>query len=188
MNRRPAKPGEWWFALSFLCLLLAPVLLMITLETQKKIAALEKDSFVAAATVIGRRMQEHTKTGTKNRTLSTTSYLLTLSYDLMSKNRFADSNAGKAYLPSKDPVLSTGEIEVSRNSYDQLPEGHATLAAYLPGQADSLMLADEAKRLAKGVQTMIQGAIVVLALALGLFAAKLGFTARRAARLAAEAR
>jgi hypothetical protein len=184
MSQKPARPGEWWLVLSVLGLLVGPVLIGITVEMDAEVAAMKKDGVVSEAVVVSRRSEERTRTSNKGRTRTSTSYLLTLSYDLMSKNRFADWNEGKVYEPAKYPAKTTAEIEVSQAHYESLTDGAKTMAVMLPGQFKSLALADEMKRLATGVQSMIQYAVSAAAILLGFWSGWRWWKARKAAKLA----
>lgn len=179
-QKRKSKPGEWWFVTAIVCALVAPVLIGITLETEAKVATIRKEGVVAEAVVKGHRTEEHTSTGTKGRTRSTTSYLLSLSYDLMSKNRFVEWNAGKAYLPSPNPAQGTAEIEVSQAQYNELSDGTQTLVALIPYQSDTMKLASEMKWLASGTQSLIQFCIAGVAALMAIWAGWRGWKARRA--------
>lgn len=184
MSSRPSKPGEWWLIVSFSCVLIAPVLIGITFESGKEVAAMKKLGVVAEAEVMSRRTEEHTHNRKKGRTSSTTSYLLTLSYDLMSKNTFSAWNESGAYTPSKYPAKASGEFEVTQAQYDALPEGTKTMAAHIPDQYKSLNLAEEMKWQASGVQSMIQYAISGVLLLIAVWSGRRGWKARKAAKAA----
>lgn len=180
IQKPKTKPGEWWFVASILFLVTSPVLFFITLDIDAKVAIIQKDGVVSEAVVKGHRTEEHTHTNSKGRTRSTTSYLLNLSYDLMSKNRFSDWNAGKPYLPSPNPANSTTEIEVKKPQYEELADGAQTMVALIPYKTETMKLASEMKWLASGTQSMIQYAISAVGLVVGIWTGLRGWKLRRA--------
>ncbi len=173
------KPGEWWFVASFLCLLCAPVLFFVTQETDQKIQAIVKDGIVSEAVVKLKYSREVAHTSSTGKARSTTSYMLSLSYDLMSKNRYADWSAGKAYVAPPYPAQTTAEIEVSKSDHESLKEGDKTLIAMIPYQSETVKLASDVQWLASGTQSRIQLALVVIMVLIGLWTGHRGWRARK---------
>jgi hypothetical protein len=177
-QRRRSRPGEWWFAGSLLFAIAAPALIAITLELREKVALLQKEGVVCDAVLTGKRTGERTYTSTKGRTRTTTSYLLDLSYDALSKNRFAEWNNGRSYLPSVTPARATKEIEVSKADFEPMQVGAQTLLVVTPYPSNIAMLASEARDLASGVQIIVQWCLAALCLLLAVWCSWRGWRAR----------
>jgi hypothetical protein len=180
--RRRSRPGEWWFAACLLFAIAAPTLIAITLELQAKVTLLQKEGRVSDAVLSGKRTAERTYTSTKGRTRTTTSYLLSFSYDVLSTNRFDEWNNGRSYLPSVTPARSTKEIEVSKADYEAMQTGAQTFLVVTPYPSNLAMLASEARSLASGVQIIVQWCLAVVCLLLAAWTGRRGWLARRAAR------
>ena len=180
--RRRSRPGEWWFAACLLFAIAGPTLMGITIELQGKVALLQEKGLVCDAMLSSKRTAEHTYTSTKGRTRTTTSYLLSFSYDALSKNRFEDWNNGRSYLPSVTPARSTKEIAVSKADFEAMQTGAQTFLVVTPYPSNLAMLASEARSLASGVQIIVQWCLAVLCLLLAAWTGRRGWLARRAAR------
>lgn len=180
--RRRSSPGEWWFAACLLFAIAAPTLIAITLELEAKVTLLQKEGRVSDAVLSGKRTAERTYTSTKGRTRTTTSYLLSFSYDALSTNRFDEWNNGRSYLPSVTPARSTKEIEVSKADYEAMQTGAQTFLVVTPYPSNLAMLASEARSLASGVQIIVQWCLAVVCLLLAAWTGRRGWLARLAAR------
>jgi hypothetical protein len=180
--RRRSRPGEWWFAACLLFAIAAPTLIAITLELQAKVTVLQKEGRVSDAVLSSKRTAERTYTSTKGRTRTTTSYLLSFSYDALSTNRFDEWNNGRSYLPSVTPARSTKEIEVSKADYESMQTGTQTFLVVTPYPSNLAMLASEARSLASGVQIIVQWCLAIVCLLLAAWTGRRGWLARRAAR------
>ncbi len=180
--RRRSRPGEWWFAACLLFAIAGPTLMGITIELQGKVALLQEKGLVCDAVLSSKRTAEHTYTSTKGRTRTTTSYLLSFSYDALSTNRFEDWNNGRSYLPSVTPARSTKEIAVSKADYESMQTGAQTFLVITPYPSNLAMLASEARSLASGVQIIVQWCLAVLCLLLAAWTGRRGWLARRAAK------
>ena len=180
--RRRSRPGEWWFAACLLFAIAGPTLMGITIELQGKVALLQEKGLVCDAVLSSKRTAEHTYTSTKGRTRTTTSYLLSFSYDALSKNRFEDWNNGRSYLPSVTPARSTKEIAVSKADFEAMQTGAQTFLVVTPYPSNLAMLASEARSLASGVQIIVQWCLAVLCLLLAAWTGRRGWLARRAAK------
>ena len=180
--RRRSRPGEWWFAACLLFAIAGPTLMGITIELQGKVALLQEKGLVCDAMLSSKRTAEHTYTSTKGRTRTTTSYLLSFSYDALSTNRFEDWNNGRSYLPSVTPARSTKEIAVSKADFEAMQTGAQTFLVVTPYPSNLAMLASEARSLASGVQIIVQWCLAVLCLLLAAWTGRRGWLARRAAR------
>ncbi len=180
--RRRSRPGEWWFAACLLFAIAGPTLMGITIELQGKVALLQEKGLVCDAVLSSKRTAEHTYTSTKGRTRTTTSYLLSFSYDALSTNRFEDWNNGRSYLPSVTPARSTKEIAVSKADFEAMQTGAQTFLVVTPYPSNLAMLASEARSLASGVQIIVQWCLAVLCLLLAAWTGRRGWLARRAAR------
>lgn len=180
--RRRSRPGEWWFAACLLFAIAGPTLMGITIELQGKVALLQEKGLVCDAVLSSKRTAEHTYTSTKGRTRTTTSYLLSFSYDALSTNRFEDWNNGRSYLPSVTPARSTKEIAVSKADFEAMQTGAQTFLVVTPYPSNLAMLASEARSLASGVQIIVQWCLAVLCLLLAAWTGRRGWLARRAAK------
>ncbi len=180
--RRRSRPGEWWFAACLLFAIAGPTLMGITIELQGKVALLQEKGLVCDAVLSSKRTAEHTYTSTKGRTRTTTSYLLSFSYDALSTNRFEDWNNGRSYLPSVTPARSTKEIAVSKADFEAMQTGAQTFLVVTPYPSNLAMLASEARSPASGVQIIVQWCLAVVCLLLAAWTGRRGWLARRAAR------
>jgi len=138
--RNRGKPGELTLMIGLALLLIAPFVLVIIHTEADEFALLKANGVVAEGEIVAHDSRENTRTSRKGRDRSTTSYLLEVRFDVMSRTPYADWAEGDGLVPSRYPALTTTTFEVSQPEQAASPVGSRQTVTFLPGDPGTMKL------------------------------------------------
>jgi hypothetical protein len=125
------KQGEWWLIFGLIGILLAVGIVGVVGTHMPRIAKLRAEGVVARATLLAKAEQTRHYRSSKGRDKTTTDYVLSVSYDLLSPQRYADLAPGKAPSTSANPVATSHDMISSKADYERYNVGDKFDVVYL---------------------------------------------------------
>jgi hypothetical protein len=129
------KKGEWWLIFGLIGILLAVGIVSVVSTHMPRIAKLRAEGMVARATLLSKAEQTRHYRSSKGRDRTTIDYVLSVSYDFISRQRYADLAPGKAPAPSANPAISTHDMIGSKADYELYNVGDKFDVVYLPSRS-----------------------------------------------------
>lgn len=142
-ERKRGKPGELLLLGGALCLLVVPIVWSFNQGNDEQLAMLEETGVVALGTITGKAIAEEAHTNRRGVSQTTTIHRIAVNYDLNAAMPYRQWAETGEMLESSDAIKTTGWIDVIRFDYGSSAKGQQEPVVFLPGQSDSLMLAEQ---------------------------------------------
>lgn len=163
------KPGDFRLWFGILMVLCGPFVWFINAENDAKFAVLAEQGIVAAGTVTDMSSDDRQYTTTRGRTRTTTDYMVEVSYDALSEQRYAEWRATGRYAAPSSAIRSSWDVTLPKSEWEDMAVGQQTHVVYLPGDLYSMHLASTVESITDGWQSPITKLIAVLLLVAGAY-------------------
>lgn len=141
--KNKSKPGEITLMLGVTLIFAAILAFFIMRDTDKKYLVLTNEGVVSEAIIKNKNIETETQTTRKGRTRTSKNYILNVQYDYNAKTKYVDWKQNSIILKSDYPALTTGDIGVSENYYNDAKIGDQIYVVSNPTDYQSLMLAQK---------------------------------------------
>lgn len=142
-ERKRGKPGELLLICGALCLLAVPIVWSLNQGNDQQLAMLAENGVVTLGTITGKAIVEEAHTNRRGVSQTTTIHRIAVNYDLDAAMPYRQWAETGETLERSDATRASGWIDVIRFDYGSYAQGQKEPVVFLPGQSDSLMLAEQ---------------------------------------------
>lgn len=142
-ERKRGKPGELLLLCGMVCLLAVPFVWWLNAGNDEQLAVLEENGVVTLGTITGKTVVEEARTNRRGVSQTTTIHRIAVNYDLNAAMPYRQWAETGETLERSHAIRATAWIDVIRFDYGNYAKGQLEPVVFLPGNSDSLMLAEQ---------------------------------------------